>query len=166
MIVTHKPGFPNDRGALFVAYISRFRGVALPRGTICCGLQDGTTRYAYDTGSSQDITVEILEVGGGDDGLCALQEVLREVLPAALVELAHDVVEEQDGVLPHRPPHVIPGRELERQRREPLLPLRPERGQVYAAERDLEIVPVRAHRGGPAFDVGAVRLCERLGVVF
>src|SRR5918995_6942273 len=136
----------------------------LPRGTICCGLQYGTTRYTYDTGSPEYFLVEILEVGGGDDGLRALQEILGEVLPAALVELAHHVVEEEDGIIPHLPPQVVPGCELERQRRQPLLPLRPERGEVYPAERDLEIVPVGTNRGGPALDVGAVRLCERLGV--
>src|SRR5829696_42374 len=137
----------------------------LPRGTICCGLQYGTTRYAYDTSSPEYFSVEILEVGGGDHGLRTLQEILGEVLSAALVELAHHVVEEEDGIIPHLPPHVVPGRKLERKRRQPLLPLRPERGEVYPAERDLEVVPVRTHRGRPALDVGAVRLSERLGVL-
>ena len=70
------------------------------------------------------------------------------------------------GSSPTSPPHVVPGRELERQRRQPLLPLRPERGEVHPAEQDLEVVPVRSHGGRAALDVGAVRLSERLGVLF
>src|SRR5215211_3420728 len=150
----------------FAAYLSRFRKAGLPPGTICCGLQDGTTRYAYDTGSSQDLCVEILEVGRRDHGLYALQKVPSQILPPLFVELAHHVVEEQDRVLPHGPPHVVPRRELQRQRRDPLLPLGPEGGQVYPAEQDLEVVPVRPDGGRPTLDVGAVRLSERLGVLF
>src|SRR5918993_539621 len=150
----------------FAAYLSRFRRVALTSGTIRCGLQDGTTRYAYDTGSSQDLFVEIFEVGRRDHGLRALQKIPGKILPPPLVELAHHVVEEQDRVLPHSRPHVVPRRELERQRRDPLLPLGPEGGQVHPTERDIEVVPVRADRSGPTFDIGAVRLSEHLGVLF
>src|ERR671911_1371187 len=117
----------------FAAYLSRFRRFALTPGTIRCGLQDGTTRYAYDTGSSQDLFVEIFEVGRRDHGLRALQKVPSQILPPPFVEFAHHVVEEQDRVLPHSPPHVVPRCELQRQRRDPLLPLGPEGGQVYPA---------------------------------
>src|SRR5918994_3405594 len=162
---THTADSKHDLGP-FAAYLSRFRRVALPAGTIRCGLQDGTTRYAYDTGSTQDFFAEIFEVGRRDQGLRTLQKVPGEILPPPLVELAHHVVEKQDRVLPHLPPHVVPRRELQRQRRDPLLTLGPEGGQVHPAEYDLEVVPVGPDRGGPTVDVGAVRVSERLGVPF
>src|SRR5918997_5654116 len=132
--------------------------------TTACSLRDRTTRYAYDVRPLQNFGVEIIEVGGGDDGLGAHQEILCQVLAAALVELAHHVVEEQDRVLPRLRQQVVLGRELERERRQALLTLRTVGGQAHPAEQDLEVVPVRTDRGGASFDVGAVRLSERLSV--
>jgi hypothetical protein len=108
--------------------------------------------------------LEIIEVGRGDHGLGTLEEVLGQVVTTALVELAHHVVEEEYGILPRLPPRVVPRRELERERRQPLLPLGTVGRQVYPIEQNLEVVPVRPDGGRAAFDVGAVRLSERLGV--
>src|SRR5919199_366996 len=119
----------------------------LTPNTTACSLRDGTTRYAYDVSPFEHVFVEVIEVRGGDDGLGALEEVLGQVLAAALVELAHDVVEEQHGVLPRLPPHVVARGELERERREPLLALGAEGGEVHPAEQDLEVVAVRPDRG-------------------
>src|SRR5918998_2241014 len=157
--------FSQRASTPFCAYLSLFGGRRGPlRHTTACSIRDATTRYAHHAGPPQDLGVEVVEVGGGYDGLRALQEIPGEKVPPALVELAHHVVEEQDRVLTRLGPDVVPGRELERERRQPLLPLRPERREVDAAEQDLEVVPVRPDGRGAALDVGAVRLFERLRV--
>jgi hypothetical protein len=97
---------------------------------------------------------------------CVLSKKYPKENPAAAVELAHHVVKEQDGILPGLRPHVVPGGELEGERREPLLTLRTERRHIDSAEQHLEVVPVRTDRRRAPFDVRAVRPSERLRVAF
>src|SRR5918997_1517563 len=118
----------------FCAYLSLFVEGRHPlRHTTACSIGDAATRYAHHAGPPQNLCVEIIEVGGGHNRLGALQKIPGEKVPPALVELAHNVVEEQDRVLPRLGPYVVPGGELESERCQPLLPLRSKRREVYPA---------------------------------
>src|SRR3712207_284768 len=138
----------------------------LSSNTTFSGLQDRTPRYAYHPRLFENFLFEVFEVRRGDEGLGAPQKVLGEVPPALLVKLAHHVVEEQDWVMPGLPPQILPCRELQGQRRQPLLALRPIGRQARPAEKDRKVVPVRPDRGGATLYIGAVCLSEGLGVPF
>ena len=111
-------------------------------------------RYEYDLVLLEDRTLKVFEVRG-DDGLAAPQEVPGGVPLAALVELAHHVVEEQDWVLPRLPSQILPRRELQRQRRQPLLPLRPVGRDAHLAEEHRQV-----SRPGAARTEVVPRLCR------
>ena len=80
--------------------------------------------------------------------------------PALGIELAHHVVEEQQRELAPGVPQRLAFGEQEREQPEPLLALRAVAPQRSAAERDLDLVPMRAEARVAAGDVTFTALGE------
>src|SRR6266542_3361512 len=107
-------------------------------------------------------------VGGGEEPLCRQgAEVGEEEAVLRRIELGRDVVEQEEGRTAERRPEVLDLRDLEGEHERALLALAPVEPRAAAAEREREVVHVRAGRGVAPLAVAAEPtledLRERLG---
>ena len=84
-------------------------------------------------------------MGAGEHGLQA-RNTANEFFPSRQIKLAHDVVENKDGVFPRKTLEGFHFRQLDGQRRRTGLPLRGVRFGVNPRNENVKAVTVRPYR--------------------
>lgn len=82
-----------------------------------------------------------------------LPDEVHQEPPAIRVELAHDIVEQEDRILAGLRPEEFEFGKLQREHAGALLSLRAERAQVDLVDRELQVVAVRAAARHAAQDI-------------
>ena len=90
----------------------------------------------------------------------AVPQVVKQIIPAGNIQLAHHIIEQHDWVFPNGLPDQLTFCQLERKHTAALLPLRAIGPRAFPVEGDFDVVPVRAADGDSCFYILAALVLQ------